>query len=185
MLKHYLEEISSLEFSERDLEIERSVVKEKGAIYSRGRQNSSMAIQTFADFFAAEFRVRCDFLKNFVLSHPGLMVDSNAANAITVAKTVFQTTSFEQQKKMEALYQASINTVIASPLISDLPRQIEEAFVADMEAQIKKNNIYVEIAYKALATTRTDHKPVFILQPNFGGIGIDLVELWNQYFKHI
>ena len=72
MLKHYLEEVSTLEFSERDLEIERSVAKEKGAMNSRGVMNSSMTIQALADFFAAEFRVRCDFLKSFVVSHSGL-----------------------------------------------------------------------------------------------------------------
>jgi len=36
MLKHYLDEISALEFSERDTEIQGAVAKEKGAMNARG-----------------------------------------------------------------------------------------------------------------------------------------------------
>ncbi len=183
MLKHYLEEISALEFSERDLEIERSVAQEKGVMNSRDVLYSSMTVQALADFFAAEFRARCDFLKNFVVSHSGLMIRSDKVDAITAAKTLFQTKSFEQREKMMAFYQTSIEAVI-EPLISDMPRQIEDAFAASMEARIKKNNLYVEVAYQAYANARTDPNPILMLQPNFNGIGVDLVELWNRYIKH-
>lgn len=183
MLKHYLKEISALEFSERNMGIQRSVAKERGSMNSRGLLNSSMTLQAMADFFSAEFQVRCDFLKNFIVSHASLLSQNSESDDVTVAKTVFQTTSFEERDKIKALYQSSIKTIADSLLNGSMSKQIEEAFTSSMEARINKNNMYVEIAYQTMLTIKTSKNPVFLLQPNFNGIGVDLVELWNRYVK--
>ena len=70
MLKHYLKQISECEFSERNLEISKLVSKQKSAMNARGVMNSTITLKAVADFFAAEFIARCDFLKKilFVLT---------------------------------------------------------------------------------------------------------------------
>jgi len=69
MLKHYLEELTALEFSERDAGIQKAVTREKGAMNARGILHSSMTLQALAEFFGAEFALRCDFLREFVVTH--------------------------------------------------------------------------------------------------------------------
>jgi hypothetical protein len=180
MLKHYLEEISALEFSERDMDIQRAVAREKGAMNARGVLHSSMTLQALAEFFGAEFGVRCDFLKAFVVTHSSLCKEPDS---VTTAKTLFQTKSFEQRDKLKAAYAGSVKPIVES-LSSDFPRQIEEGLIAGIENRIKKNNMYVEIAYQALEASKSAKNPIIALKPNFHGIGIDVAELWKRYVKH-
>jgi hypothetical protein len=180
MLKHYLEEISTLEFSERDMGIQKAVTREKGAMNARGVLHSSMTLQAVAEFFGAEFALRCDFLKEFVVSHSSLCGEQDT---ITAAKTLFQTKSFEQRDKLKAAYMVAVKPIVES-LSSDFPRQIEEGLVAGFESRIKKNNMYVEIAYQTLESAKKTKNPIFALKPNFYGIGIDVEELWKRYVKH-
>lgn len=183
MLKHYLEKISALEFSERNLEVQRLVAKQKSSMNSRGVLHSSMTLQAVADFFSIEFQVRCDFLKNFIVSYASLLSQNSNTDAVTVAKTIFQTISFEEREKMKAMYESSVKTIEESLLNCNMSRQIEEALIASMEAHINKNNMYVEVAYQSMATIKSSQNRVFLLQPNFNGIGVDLLELWNRYVK--
>lgn len=180
MLKHYLEEISALEFSERDMDIQKAVAREKGAMNARGVLHSSMTIQALAEFFSAEFALRCDFLKEFVVSHSSLCKEQDT---VTTAKTLFQTKSFEQRDKLRAAYTVSIRPIVES-LSSDFPRQIEEGLIAGFENRIKKNNMYVEIAYQILESSKHSKNSIVALKPNFYGIGIDVAELWKRYVKH-
>lgn len=64
-----------------------------------------------------------------------------------------------------------------------MKNQIESGFVNKMEKRIKKNNLYVEIAYKEISAANVTQKNIIMLQPSFSGIGINLYELWNQFFK--
>lgn len=180
MLKHYLEGITALEFSERDAGIQKAVTREKGAMNARGVLHSSMTLQALAEFFGAEFALRCDFLKEFVVTHSTLCKEEDA---VTTAKTLFQTKSFEQRDRLKAAYEAATKPIVAS-LISDFPRQIEEGLIAGFETRIKKNNMYVEIAYQTLKAAKREKNPIFALKPNFHGIGIDVEEVWERYVKH-
>lgn len=180
MLKYYLEEISALEFSERDMGIQKAVTREKGAMNARGVLNSSMTLHALAEFFGAEFALRCDFLKEFIISHSGLCKEQDR---ITAAKTLFQMNSFEQRDKLKSAYMIAIKPIVES-LSSDFPRKIEESLVGGFEARIKKNNMYVEIAYHTLQSAKQTNNPIFALKPNFYGIGIDVEELWNRYVKN-
>ena len=118
MLKHYLEEISALEFSERDMGIQKAVAREKGAMNARGVLYSSMTLQALAEFFGAEFALRCDFLKEFVVLHSNLCKEQDA---VTAAKTLFQTKCFEQREKLKASYMVAVKPIVES-LSSDFPR---------------------------------------------------------------
>jgi hypothetical protein len=179
MLKHYLEEISALEFSGRDMGIQKAVAREKGAMNARGVLYSSMTLQALAEFFGAEFALRCDFLKEFVVLHSSLCKEQDA---VTAAKTLFQTKCFEQREKLKASYMVAVKPIVES-LSSDFPRQIEEGLIAGFENRIKKNNVYVEIAYQTLKSAKHTKNPIFALKPNFHGIGIDVEELWKRYVK--
>jgi hypothetical protein len=180
MLKHYLEELTALEFSERDAGIQKAVTREKGAMNARGILHSSMTLQALAEFFGAEFSLRCDFLKEFVVTHSALCKEEDA---VTTAKTLFQTKSFEQRDRLKAAYEAATKPIVAS-LSSDFPKQIEEGLLATFETRIKKNNMYVEIAYQAMEAAKREKTPMFALKPNFHGIGIDVEEVWRRYVKH-
>ena len=183
MLKHYLEQISALEFSERNAEIPRLVAQEKSAMNSRGVLYSSMTLQALAEFFAAEFLARCDFLKMFVISHPGLLGLNNEANIVTEAMTLFQNSSFTERDGMKTLYYSTIKSINESLSNEGMKNQIEIAFVKKMEERINKNNLYVEMAYQEIVVANQTKKDIVMLQPNFYGIGIDLRELWSRYIK--
>jgi len=180
MLKHYLEEISALEFSERDACIRQAVTREKSAMNARGLLHSSMTLQALANFFCAEFELRCDFLKEFVVSHSSLCKEQDT---VTSAKTLFQTKSFEQRDELKAAYMEAVKSIIES-LISDFPRQIEQGLIAGFERRIKKNNMYVEVAYQMLEQAKHVKGPIFLLKPNFHGIGVDVDELWKRCVKY-
>ena len=162
----------------------RLVAKQKSDMNTRGVLNSTMTLQAVADFFSAEFTVRCDFLKNFIVSHDNLLSQDSDADVVTVAKMTFQTISFEERDKMKALYKTSVMSIVESLSNDNMKKQIEEVFVAKMEYRIKKNNLYVEIAYQGITAAKANQNRALILQPNFYGIRVDLVELWNRYVKH-
>lgn len=177
MLKHYLEEIIALEFSERDSEIQKSITTEKNAMISRGLLNSSMTLQKFAEFFGAEFKLRCDFIKAFIISHNILC---QGQDAMTTAKSLFQTKAFEQKDKLLSAY-ANSTKPITDLLRSNLPIQIEEGLITVIENRIKKNNIYIEIAYQTSSASKIAQTPVVTLKPDFYGVTIDVAELWKRY----
>jgi hypothetical protein len=179
MLRHYLQEVSALEFSERDTGIQKAIVTERNSMNARNVLHSSMTLQAFADFFTAEFAVRCDFLKDFVVSYRLL---NQEQDAMTAAKTLFQELSFQQRDSLKSAY-LEVAKPIGEPLNSDFPRQIEEGLVAAIEYRIKKNNIYVEIAYQTMAASEAAGNSIAMLKPNFHGIGIDIEELWKRYFR--
>lgn len=180
MLKHYMEEISMLEFSERDMGIQKAVTSVKGEMNARNILHSSITLEALAEFFVAEFGVRCDFIKIFVVSNSCLCQE---ADAMTTVKTLFQAKSFEQRDKLISSYSDAAKPIIDSLLRSDFPRQIEEGLIAAIENRIKKNNMYVEIAYQTIAASKSAPNPIAILKPTFHGIGIDVAELWKRHIK--
>lgn len=184
MLKHYIEQISSLEFSERNREIPRLITKEKTDMNARGVLNSTMTLEAVADFFSAEFLVRCDFLKNFIVSYPHLLGRDSKPDVVTAAKELFQSISFDEREKMKNLFKSSTKSIAESLSNETMKKDIEERFVAKMDDRIEKNNLYVEVAFQEIAAPRANRNSAIILQPNFYGIGIDPIELWNRYVKH-
>jgi len=180
---HYLKQVSELEFSERNAEIPRLITQEKNSMNTRGILNSTITLQALADFFAEEFLARCDFLKMFIISHSNLLDKSKGIDIVTEAKTLFQNSAFSERDNMKSLYSSSINPIANILLNAGMTNQIESGFVNKMEKRIKKNNLYVEIAYKEISAANVTQKNIIMLQPSFSGIGINLYELWNQFFK--
>lgn len=183
MLKHYLQEASELEFSERNMEIPRLVAQEKGAMNARGVLNSTMTLHALADFFASEFLFRCDFIKNFIITHSGLMSRSEGNDFITEAKTLFQEHSFSEKERLKILYNTSTHSIDLSIYNEGMKNQLSSGFYEKMEKRINKNNLYIEIAFQELKLAKTHSSKVVLLQPNISGIGVDVVELWNRFIK--
>jgi hypothetical protein len=183
MLKHYLEKLSSLEFDERDAKIPVLVTKEKGAMNARGVLVSTMTLKAVANFFTEEFLLRCDFLQNFIVSHPNLLNLDSEGDTVTTAKSLFQTFSFAERDKLKILYLSSISTIACSLQNVAMKSEIEQSFVAAMEKRILKNNLYLEIELKEAIAAKPKRKSVLMLQPNINGIGIDLSELWRRHFR--
>jgi hypothetical protein len=183
MLKHYLDKISELEFAERNLEIPKLVTLEKSSMNERGFLISTITLQALADFFAAEFIARSDFLQTFVVSHSNLLDQGKKGDMVTEAKTIFQTISFSECESIKSLYISSIKEIARGLQNEGMKEQIELSCVNKMENRIKKNNLYVEVAYQEITAAIKVQKPLLMLQPNINGVGVDLVELWNRFFK--
>nr|NJM02063.1 hypothetical protein [Desulfobacula sp.] len=153
---------------------------------ARGLLNSSITLTTVADFFAAEFIARCDFLKNFICSHSTLLNKENDVDTITEAKTIFESFSLSEQGRMKNLYESSVKPIEQSLSNSKMKGDIEQMFIEKMERCIKKNNLYLELAFKEIAAAKPQlTNRWIILQPNFCGFGVDLIELWNRYVGNI
>jgi len=181
MLKYYIEQLSILEFSERDREIPRLITREKSHMNARGVLVSTITLDAIANFFAAEFLARCDFLRNFISSHSRF--HKNHPDPVIAAKSLFQEVSFQEKERILGLYRSSTESIRKTLSNQKMKREIEENFIAQMDDRIKKNNLYVEIAYQEIVVTKEHDDRIFILQPNFYGIGIDLSVLWERYVK--
>lgn len=184
MLKHYLEQLSECEFSDRNNEIAKLVAKQKNSMNARGLLNSNITLTAVADFFSAEFIARCYFLKNFICSHSNLLTKENNTDVITEAKNMFQNFSFAEREKMKNLYKSSVKPIEQSLSNDKMKNDIEEQFISKMETCIKKNNLYLELTFKEITAAKSQPSNRWIiLQPNFLGFGVDLTELWNRYVR--
>ena len=65
----------------------------------------------------------------------------------TTLKSLFQEVSFGERDKMTAFYKSSTKPISISLLNEEMLRGIEDGFVAKMDEYVKKNDLYVAIAY--------------------------------------
>ncbi|EGW20942.1 hypothetical protein [Methylobacter tundripaludum] len=152
---------------------------------ARGLLNSTITLERMADFFSAEFLARCDFLKDFIVSYSSLLDQESDSDVVTEAKSLFQNTSFAERNKMEVLYNSSTKSIAESLLSESMKNEIKDRFLSTTDDRIKKNNLYIGLAFQEIATTKVNRtNAIIMLRPNFHGIGIDLVELWDRYIKH-
>ncbi len=183
MLKHYIEKVSTLEFSERNAEIPVLLSELKGGMNARGVLNSTITLKSISDFFAAEYLVRCDFLKEFILNHPNLLGGKSNNDKITNAKTLFYNLATDEKDKIISLYKSATSSILESLLNKGMMQQIEDDFLKKIKPRIEKNNLYIEIAYKEITMAEYDKNHVVIFQPNVYGIGVNINEIWNRFFK--
>lgn len=180
--KHYLHKISDIEFSERNTEIQRCVISTKNDLASRGVLNSSITLQKLSIFFEKEFAVRCDFISSFCIKQIGKIDMVDNVEPVSTIKEIYQLIALKCREEIIELYKGSVSA-IAGCLQSNFPDEIEEKLIGATQSRIQKNNLYVEFESKAFFSAKADSKSMFLLAPNFYGIGIDLRELWNRVFK--
>ena len=179
---NYLVNISKLEFDERNVEIQQSVTRLKGEMNSRGILNSSVTLLHLSEFFVSEFIVRCEFIKNFIIGHASKLDLTTSDDHVTKSKTFFQHLSTSEKYSIEAMYDSSITQVVDS-LQSDHPKQLRDWLQQRIDNSIVKNNLYVELEFKAISDAKSSGKEILALAPNLYGMGIDLKELWSRFFK--
>ena len=132
-------------------------------------------------FFIDEFLARCDFLKDFVISHPSLIASDDSLDPMTQAKTTYQERSCHERDRVSSLYESSTRTVAESLQNESMKKQIKDRLDSSMENRIKKNNLYVEVTYREIAAAKSVESNVLILQPNISGFGIDLRQLYRRH----
>jgi len=179
----YVLRISEKEFSERNLEIQRQVVKIKGELNARGILNSSITLQKLSEFFEDEYLARCDFIAGFIINQIGKVDLCSCNDPVTAAKTSFQNLAFKERDNIKTTYKSSANAIEQSLLNSKFSSQIEKVLSDVMERRIEKNNLYVELEYNSFLYAKSDKGSMLMLSPNFYGIGVDLKEIWNRVFK--
>ena len=184
MLKYYLEKISECEFTERDIEIPKLVNALKNTASAKGTFQSSHTLQVIAEFFAAEFVARCDFLKNFICTHANLFTKNIDHDIATNAKEEFQNYSLPEIEKIKNFYNDSVKPIGKNLSNDTMKKNIEQELINKMNACIRKNNLYIELTFMKITVTESN-PPVTLLQPNFYGLGVDLRELWNRYLGRL
>ena len=179
--KRYLVDISKFEFDERNHEIQRAVTQLKGEMNSRGILNSSITLQHLSEFFGSEYIVRCEFIRNFIIGHAHILDFATSDDPITNAKIFFQDISVAEKDSLEIMYDSSALQVVNS-LSGSHPKELKNLLQQRIDNSINKNNLYVELEFKAIKAAHTSGTEVLKLNPNIYGIGIDLKELWARYF---
>lgn len=182
MLSHYLNEVANREFAERDRELPRMITRIIQEMSSRGVVHSSMTLDAIADLFVDEFLVRCDFLREFVIAHPGLLMTEGVEDLMTAAKVAYQERSSQEREKIASLYDSSTLTVSKALQNESMKGQIKKRLHRSMSDRIDTNNLYVEVAYREISISKAGDG-VLILKPSVYGIGIDLKELYRRHLE--
>lgn len=179
-LSSQVQEILALEFSSRDRDIQSSVTGVKQKMNARGLLQSTVTIQSFADFFVAELRARLNLIADHVIS--ALRSDGASSPGSTGAPAglaLFRSLAAEQYEIMQKAYDGSAEAIVTS-LQSNMPDQIRNEMVEKMNELMKKLDLAVELEYKLSANPS---KEVLTLRPTIYGVGIDLKELWKKFFN--
>jgi len=177
-LQHYIQEISKYEFSDRDIQLQKVVVQIKQEMSARGLLSSTISLKKIAEFFGEEFKYRCNYITDLIISSIAKLSDFAKNDLIGKAKTFFQELSITEKNKLTAIYKESTSTISQS-LLSKMPEQIEGLMDTIFDHVLHKNNTVIEFEFKAILDKK-DKRQIVILQPNFMGVGIDVRALWER-----
>lgn len=183
MLDHYLNEILQLEFSERNLEIPELVTRKMEEMNARGILHSGITLQNISEFFIGEFLARNDFIRDFIISNADIIEPKPDNDIITTAKMLFQESSYSLKESLVELYFSSVKKITESLQNKSMIGQLETNFHTKMENRIRKNNLYIEIAFQKEKLSKKTPKDILSIRPSIHGISIDLNELWNKMTK--
>ena len=171
-------QIISLEFEDRDLDIQASVSSIKQDMLNRGVYHSTMTAQSFSAFFNAEFQQRINSIAERFLWALRSEGASAEADGTAAGHALFRVLAQEQLTRLLTSYDSYTEPVV-KPLQGDHPRQIREQLVERMANYLRRTDLAVELEYKASVTAQ---KEVLVLRPTIYGVGIDLKELWRRFF---
>jgi len=169
--------ILTLEFGDRDYELDASAVRLKEEMNARGVLTSTMTLSQLSDFFVAEFKARCDLVAQYAIGKIGAVKPSEDSGRKLLG--LYRSASTDQLAKLTAKYDAIAS--ITSSLQSGMLKEIRETMVQRMRNRMQRNDLMIELEHKVA----TDAKPteVLVLKPTFYGVGVDLQALWKRYFR--
>lgn len=144
-----------------------------------------MTLTSVSELVVTEFQLRCDLVKDFVITYQPLLNNSTDTNDLDVLKQIYQSKAQETKGSLISLYQRKTQHIAQSLSNSTMVNQVEGHLVEAMDSRISRNNLYLEISYKTVEASRTDNErgisSTLILQPNVFGIGVDLKELVKKF----
>ena len=176
----YVRQILTLEFDDRDHEIQTNTTKVKSEMNVRGLVNSTITLTNLSAFFLAEFNARIDFIAGHAIGPIGTIKASEGKDKTTQGVHLFRTIAAEQYSHIEKSYDVAAASIVAT-LQSGMPTEIRQHMLQRMTNHMKKNELAVEFEYKTAEDIGP--KEVFALRPTIYGVGVDLKELWNRYFR--
>lgn len=181
-VEKYLHEIATLEFTDRNHEIQIAIARTKGEMEARGITNSSITLNHLAEFFLAEFKVRANFVASHVVGSIAKINSEESHDLTTIGVALYNAIALQQFTFIEQTYDSSSSMILAA-LQGSMPAEIRELLIRRMNDQMKKNELVIEFEYRAYRSIN-NRKDILLLQPNFSGIGVDLKELWNRFMAH-
>ena len=180
-IESYVQQILTLEFADRDQEIDTNVLRVKSDMAARGISISTITLNQMAEFFLGEFRARVNLIADHAIRRIGTLTEQPGSDATAQVVSLYKQLASQQFAHIERAYEAGASTIQAS-LLSSMPEQIREVLSKRMSDYMKKNELTVEYESKACRGSESQ-KDVLLLRPSFCGMGIDLKELWNRYMK--
>lgn len=179
-VEKYVRQLLTFEFGDRDHEIQTNVVIVKSEMNSRGLLNSTMTLTNLSAFFLAEFKARVNLIAQHAIGRVGTVKVAEGQDKTTKGIGLFRAIASEQYTHIEKSYDAAAASIVVT-LLSGMPMEIREHMCQRMTAHMKKSELAVEYEYKTAEDTGP--KEVFVLRPTIYGVGVDLKELWNRYFR--
>lgn len=183
-IKKLCTEIIEDEFLTRNNNLNTSILNLKGSMNARGILYSSITLNNLAEILLKEFTERIDFVSNLIIDN-GVNVNFNVNDdLITEAKILFQEISLAQIEYIKNKYQESSGQIRDS-LQSNIPNEIFDHFIENLNRKMHQNNSFVELKYKIIIEQKYNKKEILELFPKLFGIGIDLKELYKQLIEKI
>lgn len=180
--KEHLKRIIRAEFDERDTDLVMEITTVKQEMNRRGLLYSSITMQNLSKLFAIEFRERCIFVRDLILSSSEKVDFHGIADPVTEILIFFQEIIFFQRNNLMEIYNSSIKSIKDSLLSSSLCDEINSLLYDSFERLINKNNSIITYEYTAILT-KAEKKEVIFIKPNFYGIQIDIKELIHRIFR--
>lgn len=178
----YINELSILEFSERDAQLKKQTLKVKQEMHSRGLQNSSMTKEKISELFLVEYSARSDFLVRFISEGIGRIKFEISDDSASLVKILFQKNSKIQKEAILKHYFEACEKLNATSLSNALGVEIDKFLEDGIENRLVKNNLYLEYNFKSASEVKSG-KSIWILTPNFYGVGLDIPALFDRIFK--
>jgi hypothetical protein len=169
----------AVEFTSRDRDIQSSVTEVRQTMNARGVLNSTMTIQSLAEFYVAEFQARLDLIADHTIAalRSDGALHAGGAN-VPAGLTLFRSLAASQLEQIRSAYDESVKPVVAT-LKSSMPDQIRDDLDRRLNSHVQKRDLAIQLEYRL---SEGAPKEVLTLRPAIYGVGVDLKELWKRFF---
>lgn len=182
-IQHYIKEIAKHEFADRDLELQKVVTKIKQEMNARNLLLSSITIQKLTEFLSEEFKCRCTYIKDLLIDSIDKLSHKEINDPIGKVKTLYQEISFSEKDKITAFYKQHCGDICESLSNKNMIKQLEDLMGDVAERSLQKNNLILHFEYDSVISKKTK-TPIIFIKPSFMGASIDVMALWERYFKN-
>ncbi len=183
IFQHYIREISKHEFAERDLDLGKVITKIQQEMNARNLLLSSITVQKLTEFLSEEFKCRCSYIKDLLIDSIGKFSHKEIDDPVGKVKTLYQEISILQKDKITSFYKQHCGDICNTLSNKNMIKQLEDLMDDVAERSLRKNNLILHFEYDSVINRETK-TPVIFIKPSFMGSGIDVMALWERYFKN-